>query len=61
MVAEIGEFKGHKTITLKNEVTDKFGFCFGLSKAKLIVKEYEAIKKFVEEVEKKGNMGDVAI
>jgi hypothetical protein len=48
-VVEFGEFKGNKTISLKNTPTDKFSFTFGLGKAKLIVENFEAIKKFVDD------------
>ena len=43
---EISEFKGNKTLNLNPE--DKFSFSFGLAKAKLILKNLDAIKKFVE-------------
>jgi hypothetical protein len=49
LVVEFGEFKGNKTISLKNTSTDKFSFTFGLGKAKLIVENFEAIKKFVDD------------
>jgi hypothetical protein len=49
MVAEMGEFKGNKMIILKRSDDDKYPFMFGKSKAKLIVENYEAIKKFAEE------------
>jgi hypothetical protein len=48
-MVEYGEFKGHKMIILKKDDNDKFPFQFGRSKAKLIVDNYEAIKKFAEE------------
>jgi len=46
----IGEFKGHKIISLKRDENDKFPFSFGKSKAKLIVENIEAIKQFADEV-----------
>jgi len=49
MTATKGEFKGNPTITLKWVEEDKYGFTFGVAKAKLILKELEAIKQFVEE------------
>lgn len=49
MVVEYGEFKGNKMIILKKNDTDTFPFQFGRGKAKLIVENYEAIKKFAEE------------
>jgi len=45
----IGEFKGNVVITLKRNEQDKFGFTFGLAKAKLILDHLEDIKKFYEE------------
>jgi len=46
---EFGEFKGNKMITLKRSAEDTYPFSFGKNKAKLIVENYEAIKKFAEE------------
>jgi hypothetical protein len=46
---EIGEFKGNKIITLKRNPDDQYPFSFGKLKAKLIIENYEAIKKFAEE------------
>jgi hypothetical protein len=46
---EYGEFKGNKLIKLKRSEEDTFPFSFGRSKAKLIVENFEAIKKFAEE------------
>ena len=43
------EFKGKPVLILKRNEEDKYPFSFGLSKAKLIVENYEEIKKFVEE------------
>jgi len=51
MVCEFGEFKGNKLIILKRTDDDKFPFQFGKGKAKLIVENFEAIKKFSEEPE----------
>lgn len=51
MPVEYDEFKGHKMIKLISE-TDQEGrypFSFGKNKAKLIVANFEAIKKFAEE------------
>ena len=44
---EIGTYKGHPTITLFAD-GDNRGFCFGLAKAKKVLANFEAIKKFVE-------------
>jgi len=49
MVVEYGEFKGNKMIILKRNDDDNFPFQFGKAKAKLIVENYDAIKKFSEE------------
>jgi hypothetical protein len=49
VVVEYGEFKGNKMIILKRNEQDNFPFQFGKGKAKLIVENYDAIKKFVEE------------
>jgi hypothetical protein len=46
---EYGEFKGNKMIIIKRSETDTFPFQFGKGKAKLIVENYDAIKKFAEE------------
>ncbi|MCB4790916.1 MAG: hypothetical protein LHV68_03415 [Elusimicrobia bacterium] len=43
-----GEYKGNPMIVIKNSEEDKFPFSFGLKKAKLIVENFEEIKKFVE-------------
>jgi len=51
MAVEFGEFKGNKMIKLISE-TDaeaKWPFSFGKTKARLIVENFEAIKKFAEE------------
>ena len=37
----------YPTIELKNGKSGKFGFCFGLSKARLILENYEDIRQFV--------------
>ena len=52
MASKVGEFKGNKTLILIDEKfadSDKFPFSFGVKKAKLILENIEAIKKFVEE------------
>ncbi len=48
-IVEHGEFKGKPVLILKRDEEDKYPFSFGLSKAKLIVENIDAIKKFVEE------------
>jgi hypothetical protein len=46
---EYGEFKGNKMIIMKRNEEDKFPFQFGKNKAKMIVENFDAIKKFAEE------------
>lgn len=49
MVVEYDEYKGNKLIVLKKDESDTYPFKFGKTKAKLIVDNFEAIKKFAEE------------
>ncbi len=49
MVVEYDEFKGNKMIILKRDAEDTFPFRFGKNKARLIVENFEDIKKFAEE------------
>ena len=49
MSVEFGEFKGNKLIKLLSQDDDKYPFTFGKSKARKIVENYDAIKKFAEE------------
>ena len=49
MPVEFSEFKGNKIIKLKKDENDTFPFSFGKGKAKLIVDNFEEIKKFAEE------------
>ena len=46
---EYSEFKGNKLIVLKRNPDDQYPFSFGKNKAKLIVENFEEIKKFAEE------------
>lgn len=46
---DYGEYKGNKLIILKRSEDDKYPFSFGKAKAKMIVENFEAIKKFAEE------------
>ena len=48
MPAPIGEYKGHKTISLSDKPDDRFPFTFGGKKARLILAHLENIKAFVE-------------
>jgi len=52
-VVEYDEYRGNKLIVLKRDENDRFPFKFGKTKAKLIVENFEAIKKFVEEEQEK--------
>jgi hypothetical protein len=47
------EYKGNPMIVLKATEEDKFPFQFGLKKAKLVLENIDAIKKFVEKYDKK--------
>lgn len=49
MAVEFGEFKGNKVMTLRRDENDRYPFTFGKSKARLIVENYDEIKKFAEE------------
>ncbi len=49
MPAEFGEFKRNKVLTLKRADDGCFPFTFGKAKAKLIVENFDEIKKFAEE------------
>ena len=46
--ATIGEYKGHKTISLKAKEDDRFPFTFGIGKAKLILAHLKEIQEFVD-------------
>jgi len=48
-IVEFGEYKGNKLIILKRDENDKFPFSFGKGKARLIVENFEEIKKFSEQ------------
>ncbi len=48
MPTKIGEYKGHATISLLKDENDKLPFTFGLTKAKLILENIDAVKEFVE-------------
>ncbi|MBN2142393.1 hypothetical protein JW711_03610 [Candidatus Woesearchaeota archaeon] len=49
MVVEFGEFKGNKMIILKRGEDEKFPFSFGKNKARMIVENFDEIKRFAEE------------
>lgn len=46
------EFKGNPMIVIKNDEEDKYPFQFGVKKARLVLENIEAIKKFVEKHDK---------
>ena len=48
-IVEYSEYKGNKLIVLKRNEEDKYAFSFGKGKARLIVENFETIKKFAEE------------
>ena len=54
MPVAYSEYKNNKMIELKKSEDDKFPFKFGKGKAKLIIDNYEAIKKFAEGEEPTG-------
>ncbi len=47
-IVEESEFKGNPMIVLKIDESDQYPFQFGVKKAKLVIENIEAIKKFVE-------------
>ena len=49
MTVEFDEYKGNKLTVLKRSEDDKYPFKFGRMEARLIVENFEAIKKFAEE------------
>lgn len=48
-MVEYSEYKGNKLIVLKRDESDRYPFSFGKGKARLIVENLDAIKKFAEE------------
>ena len=46
---EFGEFKGKKVMIIKRQDEDRYPFTFGKAKAKMIVENFDEIKKFAEE------------
>jgi hypothetical protein len=48
-IVERGEYKGKPLLVIKRDENDKYPFSFGISKAKMIVENFEEIKKFVQE------------
>ncbi|MBD3209915.1 hypothetical protein GF318_00885 [Candidatus Micrarchaeota archaeon] len=48
-MVEFSEYKGNKIIILKRDENDRYPFSFGKAKARLIVENFDEIKKFAEE------------
>ena len=46
-MVERSEYNGKPILVLRRSEEDKFPFSFGINKAKLIMENYEEIKKFV--------------
>ncbi|OIP06695.1 hypothetical protein COS66_03585 [Candidatus Berkelbacteria bacterium CG06_land_8_20_14_3_00_43_10] len=51
-IVEESEFKGNAMIVIKQSEEDQYPFQFGVKKAKLVLENIEAIKKFVEKNDK---------
>jgi len=49
------EFKGNPMIVLRQNADDRFPFQFGVKKAKLVLENLDAIKKFVEKYAQEQN------
>ena len=48
------EFKGKPVIHIKRDEEDKYGISMGVTKAKLVIENIEAIKDFVAKNDKSG-------
>lgn len=48
-MVERSDYNGKPILVLRRSEEDKFPFSFGIAKAKLIMENYEEIKKFVAE------------
>ena len=46
-MVERSDYNGKPILVLRRSEDDKFPFSFGIAKAKLIMENYEEIKKFV--------------
>jgi hypothetical protein len=51
-MTEHSEYQGKPVIAIKRSEDDRYPFSFGVAKAKLIVENIDAIKKFVAEQER---------
>lgn len=47
-IVEESEYKGNAMIVLKNSEDDQYPFQFGVKKAKLVLENIDAIRKFVD-------------
>ena len=54
---ESSEFKGKPVLILRRDENDKYPFAFGLSKARLIMENLDAIKQFVDDASKNEDDG----
>ena len=54
-IIERSEFKGKPMLVIKRNEEDKYPFSFGMAKAKLILENLDAIKKFVQDNNQSGN------
>jgi hypothetical protein len=52
-LVEVGQFKGNAVISLRRTPDDQHPFTFGLSKAKLILDNIDAVEDFVRKNAKK--------
>ena len=48
-IVDYTEYKGNKLIVLKRDENDRYPFSFGKTKARMIVENFDSIKKFAEE------------
>ena len=48
-MVERSEYNGKPILVLRRDENDKFPFSFGLAKARMVLDNYEEIKKFVKE------------
>ncbi len=48
-IIETREYKGNPILVIKRNEEDKYPFSFGVNKARLVLDNLDAIKKFVEE------------
>lgn len=51
-IIEESEYRGNPMIVIKANEEDKYPFQFGVKKAKLVLENIDAVKKFVEKYDK---------